>query len=285
MGKKILNLFLWLFFYASLDANIIEIVAAENFYGDIASEIGGPYVKVTSILNNPNQDPHLFSTSADTARAIAKANLIIYNGINYDPWVKNLTKTDNNSTKTIIVVAELVNKREGDNPHIWYDPNTMLAFANKLTEELGKLDTEHKTYFKQQFFKFSEENKPFLNKIAEMKKRYQGTPVIATEPVFNYMAESLGLIMKGINFQLSVMNDTDISAQDIKKFEDNLRNHAVKVLIFNNQVINPITTTMKNIAESAGIPVVGVSETEPAGQSYIEWMMNQLNELDKSLGG
>ena len=115
-------------------ANPIKIVAAENFYGDIAKQIGGPDVSVSSILSNPDQDPHLFEVSPSVGRDVAAARVVIYNGIDYDPWMEKLLAAARSASRKTIVVAELVGKRTGDNPHIWYDPATMPALAKTLAE-------------------------------------------------------------------------------------------------------------------------------------------------------
>jgi zinc/manganese transport system substrate-binding protein len=276
-------LFLFLCSASLLNAENIAVVAAENFYGNVAQQIGEPYVTVTSILNNPSQDPHLFSSSTSTAKAIANASLIIYNGIDYDPWMKHLIEANTKKTKQIIVAADLIGKKEGDNPHIWYDPNTMLACADELVKKYVLLDPIHQDSYNDQLQKFTDDYQPFLSLVQEMQEQYEGTAVIATEPVFNYMAKALGLKMYGLGFQRSIMNDSAPSADDIADFENKLRKQEVKVLIYNNQTVSPMTERMKSIAKNAGIPIVGVSETLPAKKNYVEWMIDQLHDLDQAL--
>lgn len=274
----IIALFFCLFLpYAS---QAIEIVAAENFYGQVSQEIGGEQVHVVSILSNPNQDPHLFSTSAATARAVAEADLIIYNGIHYDPWMKNLIEANANK-KAVIIVADLMGKKTGDDPHIWYDPQTMLTLASELAKKMGALDPSHQNDFNERLKSFKSSYQSLLDKIAEFKKLYSGIAVIATESVFNYMAEAIGLKMEGLRFQLSILNDTTPSAKDIIEFEGRLKKRQVKVLIYNNQVSNSLTTRLKELAQKMRIPVVGVSETEPQGKTYISWMVSQLEALER----
>jgi zinc/manganese transport system substrate-binding protein len=281
MFKKILPLFLLI--TAPVYAEPLHIVAAENFYGHIATQIGGKYVQVDNILNNPKQDPHLFSTSPATAKAIAQADLIIYNGLDYDSWMENLIHA-NTKKKSVIVVAYLLNKKSGDNPHIWYDPNTMLIYATYLTQQLSKQDAIHQDYFQQQLIVFKQQYQHLMNQINKDKIKFQNTPVIATEPIFNDMARALNLKMFGMAFQMSVMNDTEPSATDIKDFQNQLFMHSVKVLIMNNQVSNPLTERMQQIAEKANIPCIGVSEMQPVGQDYVSWMSSQLTSLEKALG-
>lgn len=284
MFRKITHIFLSLLFISPvLWAKPIEIVAAENFYGGIAKEIGGPYVNVLSVMNNPNQDPHLFSSTPTIARAISQADLIIYNGIDYDTWMENLIKPISAQNKTIIVVAKLLNKQAGDNPHIWYDPSTMMAYATVLVEKLSQLDPEHEAYFEKQFTQFKQQYHQLLERIAEFKQAYQGAAVIATEPVFDYMASALGLVMHGQDFQLSMMNGVGPSAKDTQDFENKLDKHLVKLLIYNDQVTNPTVERLKDLAIKLNVPVVGVSEVQPSNQTYFGWMNAEIDALQKGL--
>jgi zinc/manganese transport system substrate-binding protein len=272
-----------LLFPLILFAKPITIVAAENFYGDIAQTIGGSHVKVISIMSNPNQDPHLFSATPSVAKAIAAADIIVYNGIGYDAWMQRLLTASKNHSQQIIVVADLLNKKMGDNPHIWYNPATMQHYAKKLTDILIEKDPAHAKDYQQQLSEFNQKDKIFSQYVNTLKQKIQHTAVIATEPVFNDMADALGLVMHGKDFQLSVMNDISPSPSQTKSFENDLRNKTVKVLIFNNQVSDPTTQRVQNIAKSMHIPTIGVSETEPAGKKYFEWMRGQLEDLEKAL--
>ncbi len=265
-------------------ADPVKIVAAENFYGDVAEQIGGAAVAVTSILTNPDQDPHEFEASASTARAIADARLVVYNGADYDPWAVKLLAASKSSSREVIEVATLVHKKAGDNPHLWYEPATMPAFAKALAASLSRLDPAHARDYAGRFASFEQAMKPLDDRIALLRKTYAGTPVTATEPVFGYMAEALGLDMRNARFQLAVMNDTEPSAATIAAFEQDLRTRTVKVLLYNSQTSEALTERMRKIAEASRVPVVGVSETEPQGQTYQSWMLSQLDALDRALG-
>jgi len=270
---------LLLLFSAASYARPIHIVAAENFYGDMASRLGGPYVEVVNIMQSPNQDPHLFSSNLRTAKAIADADLIIYNGLDYDHWIDNLIAA--NGKKNTLQVAALANKRSGDNPHIWYDPDVMVEYARELTSRLAGLDPAHTNYYQRQLEALMPKYNNLLLEIQKLKNKYHGTPVIATEPVFNYMAEHLGLKMHGHGFQISMMNDTEPSIADTKQFETDLLQHNVKVLIYNRQVTNPMTIRMQNLAKQGGVRVMGVNEMQPAGKDYIEWMEDELKNIEE----
>lgn len=259
----------------------IHIVAAENFYGEVAKEMGGPYVNVVSILNNPNQDPHLFTTSPSTSVALTTADIIVYNGADYDPWMQSILS--NQKSSHIIIVANLMNIKKGANPHIWYLPETMPTFAKNLVALLNQMDPAHRAYFQAQLNRFNQSYLPIFAKIQTLKQRFDTQPVIATEPVFNDMTNAIGLKMQDEAFQWSMMNDVPPSISEVKKFEDNLHQHAVRVFIFNNQVINPTTQRMLSIAKNEKIPVVGVSELMPANITYVQWIMQALNQLESAL--
>jgi len=264
-------------------AQPVNMLAAENFYGDVAEQIGGTDVRVVSILKNPDQDPHEFEASPSTARAVSAAKLVIYNGADYDPWIDKMLAASPSSDRTAIVAADLAHKKSGDNPHLWYNPNTVIAVAQAVAADLGKTDPGHKAEYDARLQAFITSMKPLQQKITELHAKYGGTMVTATEPVFGYMAEALDLKMRNQRFQLAVMNDTEPSASDIAEFENDLKNRQVKVLFYNSQVSDDLTKRLLDLANASHVPVVGVTETEPPGTNYQTWMMSQLDALEKAL--
>jgi zinc/manganese transport system substrate-binding protein len=266
-------------------AEPVKIVAAENFYGDVAKQLGGANVSVSSILTNPDQDPHLFEASASTARSIADARIVIFNGADYDPWMVKLLSASPRSSREVVEVAALVDKKAGDNPHLWYDPNTMPALAKRLTALLATVDSDHRADYQQRLTRFERTLKPLNEKIAMLRQKYAGVPVTATEPVFGYMATAIGVNMRNEDFQLAIMNNSEPSPSQIATFEKDLRTRTVKVLLYNNQASEETTKKMQAIAKDTGVPVVGISETEPPGTTFQEWMLSQLNALEAALGG
>jgi zinc/manganese transport system substrate-binding protein len=260
----------------------IQVVAAENFYGDIASQIGGPDVRVTSILENPDVDPHLFETSPSVARAVVGGRIVVYNGIDYDPWMAKLIAAAGGS-RTVIIVARLLGKRLGDNPHIWYDPQTMPVLATALAAAFATADPVHRGDFAQRLEVFRHSLRRVTAKIALLRARLAGTPVTATEPVFGYMFAALGMQVRDRRFQLAVMNNTEPSAAGVAAFEDDLKSHKVRLLVYNSQASDPVATRMVGIAEASRIPVVGATETEPPGEDYQSWMMRELDAVDRAL--
>ena len=264
-------------------AATVNVVAAENFYGDVASQIGGHHVAVTSILSNPDQDPHLFEASPKTARALQHAQVVIYNGADYDPWMGKLLSASKQARRATIVVADLVGKKPGDNPHLWYDPATMPVAARAIATELGRADPANKAEYDANLQKFVASLKPVDDKVAALRAQYKGVPVTATEPVFGYMSDAIGLDMRNQRFQLATMNDTEASAQDVAAFENDLRKKQVRVLIYNSQAEEPMTKRMLKIARDAGVPSFSVTETQPAGKTFQQWMAGQLDALAAAL--
>lgn len=266
-------------------AEPVTVVAAENFYGDLARQIGGRNLDVTSILSSPDQDPHLFETSPSTARSLADAQIAIMNGADYDPWMEKLLTAHRAPQRQTIVVASLVHKKAGDNPHLWYDPQIMKTFALRLATVLATTDPGHKGDYDRGTAALLESFKPLDAKIAAMKQRYAGTPVTASEPVFGYMAQLLGLAMRNERFQLAIQNNAEPRASDVAAFESDLKGHKVRVMLFNSQASEPAVQRFVELARTEKIPVVGMTETEPEGKTYQDWMMGQLDALESALAG
>lgn len=261
-----------------------RIVAAENFYGDVARQVAGPDADITSIMSNPDEDPHLFEASPSVARSLAGANVVIYNGADYDPWMAKLLSASRAPNRKVIVVASLVHRKVGDNPHLWYDPKTMPVAAKAIAAALAERDPAHKADYDQRLATFLAALQPIDAKVAGLHDKYGGTPVTATEPVFGYMATALGFKMRNERFQLSVMNNTEPRASDVAAFEDDLKRHRVRLLFYNSQASDSAAQRMVRIAQQAKVPVVGVTETEPAGKTYQGWMLDQLDAVERALG-
>jgi zinc/manganese transport system substrate-binding protein len=261
----------------------ITVVAAENFYGDVAAQIGGDHVSAISILNSPDQDPHLFETSPSVVREIAAAQMVIYNGVDYDAWMEKILRVTPNAERIVINVADLLHKKAGDNPHLWYDPATMPALAKTLAGSFSTVDAAHADDFSNRLKNFLSSLQPVNDKIAEIRGKHAGVPVTATEPVFGYMAAALHLTMRNQRFQLSVMNDTEPNATDLAAFESDLKTHKVKVLFYNTQASDNLVQRLVQFARTAKVPVVGVTETCPTNLSYQDWMRRELDQTERAL--
>ena len=261
----------------------VGIVAAENFYGDVAQQIAGANATVSSIMSNPDQDPHLFEASPSVARLLSGAAIVVYNGADYDPWMTRLLSATRSPDRKVIVVADLVHRKAGDNPHLWYDPPTMPALAGALAAALSGHDPAHKSDYDAKLSAFLASLQPIGAKVAELRQKFTGIPVTATEPVFGYMATALGFKMRNERFQLAVMNNAEPRASDIAAFENDLRRYAVRLMFYNSQATDTAAQRLLRIARQAKIPVVGVTETEPPGRNYQDWMMSELDAIAQAL--
>ncbi len=263
----------------------LPVVAAENFYGDVARQIGGDRVSVVSILNNPDQDPHLFEVSPAVIRQVAAARVVVYNGAGYDPWIEQVLSATAKPDRIAIVAADLLQRKRGDNPHLWYDPAAMPLVARALASAFAAADPAHKDEYAARLSAFQAALAPLDAKIAAIREKYAGTIISATEPVFGAMAQALKLSMANERFQIAIMNDTEPSARDIAAFEDDLKNRKVRVLVYNKQAVTKLVEHLIGLARAAKIPVVGVTETAPAGLSYQDWMLRQLDDIERALAG
>ncbi|MDE3208419.1 MAG: zinc ABC transporter substrate-binding protein, partial [Pseudomonadota bacterium] len=261
----------------------INVIAAENFYGDIAQQIGGHTVQVTSVLSNPDQDPHLFETDPSTAIALNHAQVVIFNGINYDPWIQRILSVTDNPYRVTIQVSQLLHKKNNANPHIWYNPATMSLLAMKLDKVFSNIAPDNKQLYQKNLSKFINSMASLNKTIVQIRNQYQNTPVSATEPVANDLCQLIGFKIHDLDFQLAIMNNTEPSFSAVAQFHENLQKHRVKILLYNKQASSPIAQEMMHTAKKYGIPVIGITETEPAGETYQNWMLTQINMIKKAL--
>jgi len=261
----------------------ISIIAAENFYGDVAQQIAGPDADVSSILNNPDQDPHQFEVSPSVARSLSNASLVIYNGIGYDPWIEQLLSAAPRPDRTAIVVADLAGKHDGENPHVWYSTDAISALANALAAQLCARDPLHASDYRARLSVFLRSLDPIAVQVAGLRTRFPTFAVTATEPVYGYALQTLGADVRNQRFQLSVMNETEPRASDVAAFQDDLENHRVKALVYNQQTTSPLAERMLAIARQSGVPSVAVTEMPPAGLTYQAWLLRSLDALQEAL--
>ena len=264
----------------------IKIVAAENFYGELANEIGGKNVTVQSIITNPDADPHLFTTSPSINKALSTAQIIIYNGADYDPWMEQLLKSVDNKKVVIINVADLVGVKSGANPHLWYKLSTFPTLARELSKQIATLEPKTKSQVQANLKDFLNQNKQVAVQVHNIKVKHTGVAVTATEPVFGYMADDMGLSMQGIDFQWKIMNDTEPSPQMLASYEELITGHKVSVLFYNKQVTDSTTKNILKLAEENKVSIVGVTETMPINTKLNKWLMDEVNDtaiaLDKA---
>ncbi|HWK94951.1 MAG TPA: zinc ABC transporter substrate-binding protein [Pseudolabrys sp.] len=268
---------------AQTDSGPLKIVAAENFYGGIAARIGGAHVSISNIMANPDQDPHSFEATPGQVRQVADAKIVIFNGAHYDEWMEKLLKASPRKDRVTVEAAKIVKAKHGGNPHLWYAPATMPAVAKAMAATFSKADPAHAADYGANLDKVLADLERITQRAGQLRDKHKGKPVTATEPVFGLMAEALGLTMRNEKFQLALMNESEPSARDIAAFETDLKTRKVKVLLYNSQVSEKLAQRLVDIAKENKIPVVGVTETQPADKNFVDWMLGQLDALDKAL--
>ena len=266
----------------------IQIVAAENFWGSLVSQLGGTHVQVLSVVSDPNADPHEYESNTADAQAIANANFIIINGAGYDDWAAKIIAASNNSNQKVLNVADLLGKKSGDNPHFWYSPVYVNETVNKMYSELVSIDPTNTAYYTQQYASLNASLGQYNNRINEIKQQFHGTHVASTESIFEYMADAAGLdLVSPPQFMEAVAEGNDPPAQSVVQFQQLLQGQGsgnVTVLVYNKQTVTPLTQSIKALAAKEGIPTVGVTETiQPADTMFQDWMNAQLLALQNAL--
>jgi zinc/manganese transport system substrate-binding protein len=263
----------------------IDVVVSVDQWGDIVSELGGACTKVKTVLASSSVDPHAYEPSPADAVAFAGAKLIVLNGADYDHWAADLAATSAPAAP-VVDAAKVTNTPEGANPHLWYRPTAVNAVSDAVTAELSKLDPQSASYFAGRRSAFTTALNPYTGLIDEIKAGASGKSYAATESVFDYQAQALGLVDRTPNgYQQAAANESEPSPADIEAFRSALAEHQVDVLIYNTQTEGSIPAQIRSAAEQAGVPVVEVTETIPPGQdSFVGWQDAQLSALAKALG-
>jgi zinc/manganese transport system substrate-binding protein len=261
----------------------IKIAAAENFLGEVAAAVGGDRVEVTSIINNPDADPHDFEPTADNSKAVSDAQVVVYVGIGYDEWMNKLLKAGSGSKTVIALGSDLLGKKEGDNPHVWYIPESMPKLADALADKLGKIDPSQADNFKKRAQDYKTTLAPF-NDLVQKLKQSSPADIAVSEPVFDYMAEALNLRIVDPKFAKAIEAESDPAPGDIADLQNAIKGKKIKLFVQNTQADSPTVKNMADLANSNQIPIVHVTETEPQGKNYVQWMTDQLNEVKNALG-
>ncbi|MGN5381080.1 metal ABC transporter solute-binding protein, Zn/Mn family [Streptomyces lasalocidi] len=264
----------------------IQVVAAENFWGSIASQLGGSHVKVTSIITNPDTDPHAYEPTAADARTVAGAQYAIVNGIGYDAWADKLLASNPGSGRTELKVGDLVGIKPGGNPHRWYSPDNVHQVIEKITADYKKTDPADASYFDQQKTTFETKTLAGYNKlITDIKAKYAGTPIGASESIVTPLSEGLGLKMLTPETFLDAMSEgSDPTAKDKATIDQQIKNKQIKIYVYNSQNSTPDVQAQVKAAKAQGIPVATVTETlAPAGATFQQWQTTELQGIKQAL--
>ncbi|HEY5268589.1 MAG TPA: zinc ABC transporter substrate-binding protein, partial [Candidatus Saccharimonadales bacterium] len=258
----------------SLDSNVkIQIIAGENFWGSLLSQLGGSKVHVDSIVSDPNADPHEYEVNSLDAREFATANYVVLNGAGYDSWGDKLLSGNLNQNRKVLIVAGLLGKKDGDNPHFWYNPSYVNRVIYQMENDLIALSPSNKSYFQSRYQNLQMSFKTYQNSIASIKKQYQGVKVAATEDIFTYLASATGLnLISPPAFTQAVAEGNDPTTNSIVEFQQQLESGQVKLLVYNQQTVTPLTSNMKILAAEHNIPVIGITETiQPPNTPFQNW--------------
>ena len=263
----------------------VNVVVSVDQWGDIVRDLGGECAQVKTVLASSSVDPHDFEPSPADAATFAKAQLVVVNGADYDPWASKFAATS--APKAPVVDAGVVTKTAaGANPHLWYSPSAVVAVADAVTAELAKLAPEAKGYFADQRSAFGTSLEPYNKLLSAIKAGAAGKTYAATESVFDYTAEDVGLVnATPQGYKTASANESDPSPADLEAFRRALADRQINVLIYNTQTEGSVPEQIRTAAEAAGVPVVDVTETVPPGTTSFEtWQVTQLTALAKALG-
>ncbi|HEY7136395.1 MAG TPA: zinc ABC transporter substrate-binding protein [Acidimicrobiia bacterium] len=264
---------------------VVQVVAAENFWGSIAEQIGGTHAHVVSIITNPDTDPHDYEPTAGDARTLATAQLVIENGIGYDSWTTKFVAADPNKP-TVLNVGDLVGVADGGNPHRWYNPTDTQKVTAQIVKDLQTLDPTDSAYFSAQQSKFNTTGLADYHAALEaIKTKYAGTKVGASESIFSMLAPALGLdLITPYSFLKAISEGTDVSAADKQTIDNQIKHHEIKIYVYNSQNVTPDVQTQLAQVKAEKIPYATITETlTPASASYQQWQTSQLRGIQAAL--
>lgn len=263
----------------------LRVVAAENFWGSLIAQIGGSKVQVTSIVSDPNADPHEYEVTSVDARSIATANYVIINGAGYDTWADKLLSASPNIRRVTCNIARLVGVPQGQDPHLWYNPVFVNEAIAQMEQDLLTLDPADKAYFQARYKALETDLLPYQRHVEAIKAQFAGTRVAATESVFGYLARATGLnLISPPAFTEAVSEGNDPPASSVVIFQQQLQSHQVHTLVYNKQTVTPLTSSIKQLANQQHIPTVGITETmQPPTASFETWMNAELSDLQDAL--
>jgi len=263
----------------------LQIIAAENFWGSLVSQLAGSHARVMSIVSDPNADPHEYSSSVATARAFAGADYVVVNGAGYDTWSEKLLSAATNPRRKVLNVADLLGQKTGANPHFWYNPDYVNRVVAQMERDLISIDPGNAGDYRQQYQAVLASLAQYQNRIQSIRQQFKGTKVAATEDIFVYLGNAAGLdVISPPAFMQAVAEGIDPPVQSLIDFQNQIKNKEPVVLIYNEQTVTPLTESIKKMAANEGIPIVGITETvEPADAPFEKWMDSEVAALEKAL--
>ena len=270
----------------AVGASVVRVVAAENFWGSIATQLGGKHAAVTSIIVNPNADPHSYEPTARDLRTIADAGLIIINGIGYDTWATKAVAANGSSNQHVITVGKELGLADNSNPHRWYNPDNVHQIVLRIVNAYKAIDPSDSKYFDAQANAFElTSTAEYKSIISQIKTKYSGVPVGASESIFAMIAPALGLkLLTPPSFLRAISEGTDPTASDKSTIDAQIKNRLIKVYVYNSQNATPDIQTQIAAAKAEGIPISTITETlTPPTDSWEQWQTSQLKSLSAAL--
>jgi zinc/manganese transport system substrate-binding protein len=265
----------------------VAVVAAENVWGNIAAQIGGSHVSVTSIISDPQADPHTYETDPRDAAAISGAPVVIENGAGYDDFVDRLLSTNPSAQRDVINIARTVGLGGGNpNPHLWYDPGYVTRAATAIADHLASHDGADAGAFHSNLRTFLTAYQPYIDTLNTIRSKYRDDPIAYTERVPGYLVQDAGLrLATPASFAQAIEDGNEPSPGDTAAMNAAISQRLVKVLLYNSQVSSPATEMVKSLAARSRVPVVGVSETIPASEPTMQrWQIDQAEAILRALG-
>jgi zinc/manganese transport system substrate-binding protein len=263
----------------------LAVVAAENTYGNIAAQIGGPHVSVTSILTSPSADPHLFEPGTSTGLAVADAKVVLQNGLGYDAFMTKLENAAPSGRRIVVTMADVLGVHGKDaNPHLWYDVPRLDSIAGAIARALIAADPTHALSYRKGLARFDSSLQPLQHEVATIHTRFHGAPVAYTEPVPGYLVAAAGLRnLAPASFTRLIEEGSEPSPSAVAAMNALVAQHRIRVLLYNRQAVSPITAQLRASAQKGGIPVVPVSETLPSGLTFQQWQLAEARALAAAL--
>ncbi|KGH46081.1 hypothetical protein IN07_13340 [Modestobacter caceresii] len=307
---------------ADCPGEVLDVVVSVSQWGSIVEQLGGDCANVTTVLASSAVDPHDYEpTTADIA-AFSDADLAVLNGADYDHWAADAVATSGSDT-AVVDASEVVGIEEdghaedeehaeeeehaegeehaeeehaegeeghahgGVNPHLWYSPEYVQDVAAAVTEQLSELSPDAADHFAEQAEAWEADLQPYLDELAALETAAAGRSYAATESVFQYTAEAIGLTdATPEGYRDAASNETDPAPGDVAAFEAALTAGSVDVLVYNSQTEGSVPEQLRAAAEAADVPVVEVTESAPDGESsLVSWQLDQLQQLSNALGG
>lgn len=263
----------------------LDVVAAENVYGDIAAQIGGPHVAVTSLLTSPTADPHLFEPGTSSGLAVADAKVVLQNGLGYDAFMTRLENAAPSKDRVVVTLADVLGVHGNDaNPHLWYDVPQLDRIATAIATAFARADRSHAAAYRRSLHRFEHTLGPLRREVAAIRTRFPGAPVAYTERVPGYLVSAAGLRnLAPDSFTRPLEEGVEPSASAVAAMSELVAQRRIRVFLYNSQAVSPLTARLRSAAQEAGIPVVPVTETLPPHLTFQQWQLEQARALAAAL--